>query len=343
MINVIRHFSLTNLNTMKLSSVADYFVHVKTVEELREALHFATEKQLRWVILGGGSNLLLSPNMSGLVIQMGMLGWHIDTSSEPNSYKLNAAAAESWHQLVRSTVEKGFFGLENLSLIPGTVGAAPVQNIGAYGVELSDRLDSVEVLDTVDESIYVLNSHECEFAYRDSLFKRNPGRFIILKVVLNLTKLRRPILSYPTLNSALQRLNITSIDAETISNVVIKIRQSKLPDPEYLPNTGSFYKNPIVSEETYQLLHMVYVDIPAYKINDQYKLAAGWLIERAGWKGYRNEKVGVHDEQALVLINHHQGNFDDLMALSNQIISSVKQKFGISLEIEPVIFKSITT
>jgi UDP-N-acetylmuramate dehydrogenase len=344
MIEVLRQYSLTTLNTMQLVSIAEYFVRVTTLEALKEALTFAAEKQLSWVIIGGGSNLLLPPEMPGLVIQMGISGWHLDppleADSESDTYKLVAGAGENWHQLVRTTVEVGLFGLENLSLIPGTVGAAPVQNIGAYGVELSDVLDSVEVLDSVDGSIQVLSATECEFAYRDSLFKRHPGRYIILRVTFCLFRSGHPVLTYPALKQALAENQAEPISPKTMSDIVISIRQSKLPDPDQIPNTGSFYKNPIVSDEAYHQLKNAYVDMPAYETNGQYKLAAGWLIEQCGWKGYRNDKVGVHDRQALVLINHHQGNLDDILALSSKIVASVKQKFNILLEIEPVNLKA---
>ena len=332
-----RNVDLTSLNTMSVQSVAEYYCKVGTVDQLIEVIGFARQNNLKLHVLGGGSNVLLPPYISGVVVHMAILGREVIPESQ---FVANfvVGAGENWHEFVLYTLVQGYPGLENLSLIPGTVGAAPVQNIGAYGVEVKDLLIDVTVIDLASDrlSLLTLKNNQLDFEYRNSLFKKNPGRFIITSVKFRLDKRTALKTSYGDIS---ERLGEGEVTAKSVSDAVIEARTSKLPNVSEIPNAGSFFKNPIVSSEKLLALQAEFPQIVSYKIDEGfYKLAAGWLIQQAGWKGYRNEVVGVHDKQALVLINHNGGRSEDIMNLASRVKASVLEKYGVTLEVEPVTF-----
>lgn len=326
---------LTSLNTMAISARARYFVAVQSVEELKRALDWAGARQLPVQLLGGGSNLVFAGDYFGLVVHMALLGRRLEPIDNDTA-RLVLQAGENWHEAVLFAARQGYRGIENLALIPGTAGAAPVQNIGAYGVELCDTLEAVTVLDRQDGRVRSLDASACCFGYRDSLFKHQPGRYIILEVCLRLSR-RAPFkLAYGDLQQTLgEPENNEQLTALQVAHAVMALRQQKLPDPSTLPNAGSFFKNSVVSGEQYQALQQQFPGVVAYPVDNGMKLAAGWLIDQAGWKGFRNEKVGVHDRQALVLVNHGSGSGADILALAEQVQASVLEKFGVALEMEP--------
>ncbi|CAN0565097.1 unnamed protein product, partial [Laminaria digitata] len=244
-------------------------------------------------------------------------------------------AGENWHEAVLYAAGAGYRGIENLALIPGTAGAAPVQNIGAYGVELCDTLVSVTALDRQSGNLVTLQREACEFAYRDSLFKRSPGRYVITEIRLRLSRSKPLQLGYRDLEEYLAETLASELTVMDVATAVMAIRRRKLPDPEMIPNAGSFFKNPVVPSADYQNLLVHYPDIVGYAQSSTVKLAAAWLIDQCGWKGFRNQSVGVHNRQALVLINHSGGTGRDILELAAKIRASVQDKFGVELEMEP--------
>lgn len=330
-----KNVDLTSLNTMNVQSVAEYYCKVDSVERLIEVIGFARQSNLKLHVLGGGSNVILPPYISGVVVHMAILGREVVPVSQ-FAAEFIVGAGESWHEFVLFTLMQGYPGLENLSLIPGTVGAAPVQNIGAYGVEVKDRLVDVTVIDLASEnlSLLTLKNNQLDFEYRNSLFKKNPRRFIITSVKFRLDKRAALKTSYGDIS---ERLGEGEVTAQSVSDAVIEARTSKLPNVSEIPNAGSFFKNPVVSYEKLLALQAEFPQIVSYKIDEGfYKLAAGWLIQQAGWKGYRNEVVGVHDKQALVLVNHNHGRSEDILGLADRVKASILDKYGVVLEIEPV-------
>ncbi|HJE29728.1 MAG TPA: UDP-N-acetylmuramate dehydrogenase, partial [Pseudomonas nitrititolerans] len=270
-----------------------------------------------------------------LVIAMRGRGRRV-LSREPGSVVIEGEAGENWHQLVNWSLDHGFHGLENLSLIPGTLGAAPMQNIGAYGVELCDVFDSLDALDRTTGEVCRFDRETCRFAYRDSLFKQQAGRFVILRVRLRLSTQPVPRLDYAPLAAAWAATGLSRPDSRVISQLVCQIRRSKLPDPAQLGNAGSFFKNPLLQADQAAALLATWPAVPHYPQTDgSVKLAAGWLIEQAGWKGHCRDRVGVHREQALVLVNLGGARGADVMALAGDIQRDVQAKFGVQLEMEP--------
>ncbi|MFW1677790.1 UDP-N-acetylmuramate dehydrogenase [Pontibacter sp. JAM-7] len=330
---------LTAANSFGLPVFAEHFVQVNQLTELVEALEQAEAKQWPVLILGGGSNLVLQPALPGAVIGIAAAGIHL-LADDGDNVIVEAGAGENWHQFVRHLLQLGLHGLENLALIPGTVGAAPVQNIGAYGVEIADCLHSVIAYDRHAKSVVQLMAAECQLSYRDSLFKsQQPGRYIIWRVRFNLSTTFAPKLHYGALNQYLSQQGQDQPTPEQLVAAVCSVRASKLPDPATLGNAGSFFENPRVDASVYQALKQQFPDLVAYpEKNGQYKLAAGWLIDQAGWKGHRNGGVGVYDKQALVLVNLGGAEFVELMALAGDISASVKQRFGVSLQMEPRVY-----
>ncbi len=333
------NYSLQHLNTFHFDAIAKWFLAIKDKSELikffsSEIGHFPT-----YFILGGGSNVLFSGNYEGLIIHLDIRGKTIDHEDENYIY-LRAQAGEDWDQLVEFTVSKGWGGLENLSLIPGRVGACPIQNIGAYGVEVKDAVVEVEYFDLVDEMVHSLKNDECAFEYRNSVFKNKlKGRAVILSVLFRLTK--KPVLNYNyvTLKNELQ--TITSIDLKGVRDAVIRVRRSRLPDPDTLGNAGSFFKNPVISATHYHVLKKKYSDIPGYQVEEEkMKVPAAFLIETCGWKGKRMGNVGVHQQQPLVLVNYGGGTGNDVLELAGKIKESVKPAFDIDLEMEVNIVRS---
>ncbi|MCO1335723.1 UDP-N-acetylmuramate dehydrogenase [Microbulbifer sp. OS29] len=323
-------------NTLAISARAAFFARIQTLDELREALSFAKEKGLPILPLGGGSNIVLTGDFPGLAIQVSLRGLSL-TSNGRGGY-IEAAAGEGWHQLVMTAVERGIGGLENLALIPGKVGAAPIQNIGAYGVELCDCFVGLQAMEISSGELHTFSASDCEFAYRDSVFKgRLRDQYIITQVSLRLSDNWQPRVSYPALQQLIvsSQWDINDLTPEQVASAIIDIRNSKLPLPEKIPNAGSFFKNPVVAADIYHNLKSTHPDLVAYASGDGWKLAAGWLIDRAGWRGKRYEAVGVHHQQALVLVNPGRGRGDEVTRLAEAIASDVQDKFGVTLEPEP--------
>ncbi|ADX68386.1 MULTISPECIES: UDP-N-acetylmuramate dehydrogenase [Weeksella] len=330
------NYSLKYYNTFRLSVVARYFIEAKSLEDLQFALDFAKEKSLQLLFLGGGSNVLFLDNFDGLVIKLSLKGISIVKETEDIVW-IKAMAGENWHQFVLSTLDKGFGGLENLSLIPGNVGTAPMQNIGAYGVEIKDTLIEVEALKILDNTIHIFSKEACRFGYRESIFKNEEkGNFVLVSATFELTKRSHQLkTSYGAIQQELTLEGISTPTIKDISSAVIKIRQSKLPDPDVIPNSGSFFKNPSVSVEKYRELQTSYPEIVAYPNADgSMKIAAGWLIENAGWKGKRFGDAGVHAKQALVLVNYGNATGEEIYKLSEKIVTDIYAKYGIYMERE---------
>jgi UDP-N-acetylmuramate dehydrogenase len=328
---------LTPYNTLAISANARYFARITDGEQVGAILAWADEKNVPVLIVGGGSNLVFRADVDGLVMHMALAGRHWrDISSEAATLVLGAG--ENWHEAVLYAARSGYRGIENLALIPGTCGAAPVQNIGAYGVELADTLVRVTALDRSSGQTVTLSAQACNFAYRDSLFKQQPERYLILDVHLRLSRSRPFQLGYGELAAYFGDTPVAKLSAEDVAEAVMAVRRRKLPDPQRLPNAGSFFKNPVVTEKAFEQLQSRFPDLVAYQLpqGQGVKLAAGWLIEQCGWKGYRNESVGVHNRQALVLINHGGGSGAQLLALAQKIRESVQARFGVELEQEPL-------
>ncbi len=336
--NILENYSLRQLNTFGFDVSARYFGQAETVEDLRLALSFAEKKKLPLVPLGGGSNVILGDYLKALVLAVGLKGRSI--VPQDNCVLVKCLAGENWHEFVLWTIENKAYGLENLSLIPGNVGAAPIQNIGAYGVEIKDVFHNLEALDVRTGELRIFDRKECLFGYRDSVFKNSlKDQFIITSVTFELNKGLAPGLAYGHLQQAVQQKAAGQpVTAEMISDVVCDIRSQKLPDPALMGNAGSFFKNPIVSGNQVERLKQEFSDLVCFPFGDQWKLAAGWLIDQAGLKGFTMGKVGTYSKQALVLVNHGEGTPKELMVLADHIRSTVLAKFGVELEIEPRIY-----
>lgn len=285
-------------------------------------------------ILGGGSNLLLLGHIDLTFLQPNIQGISYQEQEGSDEVLVTAGAGVNWHELVLDTLKHGYCGLENLSLIPGNVGAAPIQNIGAYGVELKDCFVTLRAVELISGKVREFSAVDCQFGYRDSIFKNSlKGRYVITQVTLRLSKQLQPHIDYAPLKQILA--DKSEITAQSISQAVIGIRQSKLPDPAQLGNAGSFFKNPVVTIEQYQMLQVAFPEIVAYQIdNKHYKLAAGWLIEQAGLKGYRQGDAGVHEKQALVLVNYGRATGQDILKLAKHVRDKVLELFGVKLEPE---------
>lgn len=327
-----KNISLKSYNTFGIDVEASNFVEVSNIDELKIALKDNNEPLL---ILGGGSNLLFTKDFRGLAIKNNLKG--INVISENNSeIILKIGAGEVWHEFVLYCIEKGYAGVENMSLIPGNVGASPMQNIGAYGVEVKDVITEVEAFNLKDGSLKVFSNEVCEFGYRSSIFKTSEkGNYFITAVTFKLNKEAKVNTSYGAIEGELKRMGIENPTIKDVSDAVINIRSSKLPDPKKIGNSGSFFKNPIVSEIQKNNILEKYPEAPSYpQTNGGFKMAAGWLIERCGWKGKRIGNYGVHALQALVLVNYGGAKGEEIYRLSEQIIESVKAEFGIELERE---------
>ena len=326
---------LKSYNTFGIEAAARYFAAFSSVNELQELTAARRESGLPRLILGGGSNILFTQNFNGWLLKNDIKG--ISVVKEDNDYVyVKAGAGENWHRFVQHCIGLNLAGLENLSLIPGNVGASPMQNIGAYGVEIKDVFYELEALHLEDNTIVTFNNADCHFGYRESVFKKEyRQQFAILSVTYRLSKQPHFNTSYGAINEELQRMNVTTLSIQAISQAVINIRSSKLPDPAQIGNAGSFFKNPTIDKAQYTALHETFPQLVAYPVaNDHYKLAAGWLIEQCGWKGYRKGDAGVHAKQALVLVNYGHAKGNEIYDLSGEILDSVKEKFGVELERE---------
>jgi len=332
----LRHeVSLRPFNTFGVDVRARLFAEARNDEDVREALRIAAREQLPLLPIGGGSNLLLTRDVEALVLRMSSRGTRV-LDDDGEGVLVEAEAGEPWHDFVLATLAMGLAGLENLSLIPGTVGAAPMQNIGAYGVEIKDVFAGLTALDRQTGELRDFTLEECAFGYRDSRFKRENGRWLILRVRFALSRTATLHLDYGPLRQKLAEQGVSAPTPEDVSRAVCAIRREKLPDPAELGNAGSFFKNPLVSAEQAARLRAEHADLVAFAQPDgQVKLAAGWLIDRAGWKGFREGDAGVHRLQALVLVNYGAASGNQLLALARSIQADIAGRFGVELEMEP--------
>ncbi|MBJ7538150.1 UDP-N-acetylmuramate dehydrogenase [Marinomonas transparens] len=331
--------SLLAYNTFRFHYQAEYFALAETLESLKELLAWANHQQLEVTIIGGGSNLLISADIRGLVI-INQLSGIKSRELGNNRVSLTVAAGENWHHVVEHAVNQGWFGIENLALIPGTTGAAPVQNIGAYGVEVKDAIARVQVIDRISGDVYWVLAVDCGFAYRDSHFKGKwKDKYCITSVEFSLKKRSDFVLSYGGLANQITG----DLSLLNVFRAVCKIRSEKLPDPNELANSGSFFKNPIVDPAKHDELKAAFPNLVSFPFGDDYKLAAGWLIDQAGWKGKKYQGVGVYEKQALVLVNYSEESAQALLALEAKIKASVFERYGVELEREPVQLPLLTT
>jgi len=330
----IQQKDLSHFNSLGLKSFAKNYVSLCNKKDLISILGLL-KPDVPYFILGGGSNVVLSEQIDQIVVHNQLKGICLvqETASD---WLVEAAAGEIWHDFVVNCIQQGWYGLENLALIPGTVGAAPVQNIGAYGVEVKDRLDSVVAYDPLTQTERVFNNEQCRFAYRDSIFKHKEGKGLIITAVrFRLPKQWVPVLSYPDLQP--YETSPSELSAQVILEAVCDIRQRKLPDPKITGNAGSFFKNPIIPAQQYWQLKEQFPNLVAYEQPDNcYKLAAGWMIDQCGWKGRQLGNAGVHARQALVIVNTGKACAADISAIAKAIADDVMNKFGVLLEPEPV-------
>ncbi len=329
---VIENYSLKHLNTFGIEAKARYFASFTDNDELRELVE--QSRNHKKLILGGGSNILFTNNVDGYVLRNEISGIDIIKEDTEHVY-VKAGAGENWHRFVLYCLDHNLAGVENLSLIPGSVGASPMQNIGAYGVEIKDVFEQLEAFHIEDNRIVTFSATDCEFGYRESVFKNKfKDQFVITHVTYRLNKHPKYHTSYGAVEDELNRMN-DGVSIHTIARAVMNIRMSKLPDPAKIGNAGSFFKNPTVDAEAFEKLRTDYPSLPGYLQPDgRVKLAAGWLIEQAGWKGYRKGDAGCHEKQALVLVNHGNASGAEIYQLSGQIQKSIKVKFGVHLERE---------
>ncbi len=326
------NISLKPYNTFGIDVIAKKFCAFKNTNELREAIDNSDKNRL---IIGGGSNILLTQNVNGAVLQNRITGIELVEQND-DTVTLKVGGGENWHQFVLHCIENNWGGVENLSLIPGCVGASPMQNIGAYGVEIKDVFHSLKAFNIEEKTNYTFTNHDCEFGYRESIFKRKyKDQFVITSVCFTLQKKHTLYTEYGAIKQQLETMGITQPTIKDVSNAVIHIRQSKLPNPAQIGNAGSFFKNPSIPQAQYQQLLQQYPNMVGYANADgTVKLAAGWLIETCGWKGYKLGHAGVHEKQALVLVNYGNANGLEIYRLSEEIIASVQQKFNVTLERE---------
>jgi len=328
------NISLKEFNTFGFDKNAKFFIEAHTNEEVLQALAFAESEHLPIFILGGGSNILLTQDIHAVVIKINIKGLKIVSESE-EVVVVKVGAGESWHEFVLKAIENEWAGVENLSLIPGTVGASPMQNIGAYGVEIKEVFHSLEAINRKTKEISTFDHQQCQFGYRESIFKNiAKDRYIITHVNFRLNKTPNYNTSYGAIAQTLKDLNIIDLSLKAVSDAVIHIRQSKLPDPKIIGNAGSFFKNPTIPQAQYTDLKSKHPGIPGYQNEDGIKVPAAWLIEQAGWKGKRFGQIGVHEFQPLVLVNYGLGDGKELVDLSKKIQEDVYQKFGIELHPE---------
>lgn len=327
------------MTTMRLGGIARFFTVVKSVEDFRIALRFSKERNLPIFILGGGSNTIVkTANFAGLVVKNEILGFEkIFENDEKVGFKINSG--ENWNEFVRFAVLKNLSGCEAMAMIPGTVGALPIQNVGAYGQEIADILKSVEVFEIKTGKIKNLLKAECNFLYRDSIFKNDQkGKFFILAINIELSKSAPKFPEYKNLREKLKKSgkNEDNLTAKDVMDAVVEIRSQKLPDPEVVANSGSFFKNAIISKEKASELRKKYENVPLFEFGDKYKIATGWLIDRAGLKGQEIAGFRIYTENALVLTNVSAENYEDLVVAREEIQRVVEQKFGIKIEQEPL-------
>ncbi len=334
-------YNLSKLNTFDISARARFFVEIHNEDELKELFNTPEFKNNKKLFLGGGSNVLFTKDFDGLVVFNKLKGIEI-LAEDSTVVTIRAMGGEMWHDLVTFAVDRGYWGIENLSFIPGTVGAAPMQNIGAYGAELKDILKNVEAVNVSNGEKKIFSREECEFSYRDSIFKNKlKGKYFITAITVMLGKAEKKNINYKVLQEYLKKNKIEIRNSKDISNAVEAIRRNKLPDPAIIPNAGSFFKNVFVKPSELKKLQKIYPEMPYFNepssiaaLTDKeeiVKIPAGWLIEQCGWKGKRLGNVGVHEKQALVLVNYGGANGFEIVELANKIIADVKEKFNLGL------------
>jgi UDP-N-acetylmuramate dehydrogenase len=331
---ILSQFSLKNHNTFGIEAKAKQFIAVHSIDELKKVLE--ENKNQPKFILGGGSNMLLTKDIDALVIHIDLKGKKIVEENDDYVW-VESQAGEAWHDFVLWTIEQDFGGLENMSLIPGNVGTTPVQNIGAYGTEIKDTFVSCNAINIATQEIKTFTHTECNFGYRESIFKNEvKDQYIITSVTYKLTKRNHKInTSYGDITAELAKNNITNPNLKDVSNAVIAIRQSKLPDPKELGNSGSFFKNPILLKSDFEKIHKKFPEMKYYNVSEtEVKVPAGWLIEQAGFKGKRFGDAGIHKNQALVLVNYGNATGQEILAISKDIQKTVFEKFGIHIEAE---------
>jgi len=333
MLQIHENVSLKNFNSFGIDAFARYFVEINQATDLTELFKDQQWKQIPRLVMGGGSNMLFTKNFDGLVIRMNIRG--IEHRVNQEQVTVESGAGEVWNDLVNYCVYWGFGGIENLSLIPGSVGASPIQNIGAYGVELKDIFESCQAFEIATGKIKEFSKAECKFDYRESIFKQElKNKFIVISVKFSLSTVANLQISYGAIADEISKRDIKQPTIKDISQVVSAIRVSKLPDPSTIGNAGSFFKNPIISRNEFEPIQTLYPEIVHFLVGNQVKLAAGWLIEQCGWKGKIVGNTGTWKNQALVLVNHGNASGSEVLALSENIISSVKEKFNVTLQRE---------
>lgn len=332
-----KDYDISHLNTFGVHAKAYYFVEINREEEIPALFSLEEFKNNKKLFLGGGSNVLFTKDFDGIVILNKLKGIEIIKETKEDVV-VRGMSGEIWHDLVSFAVEKGYWGIENLAFVPGTVGAAPMQNIGAYGAELKNTLESVETIEIETGNKKVFNKEECQLGYRDSVFKNNlKDKFFIVAVTLKLSKVAKQNTSYKFLSEYLEKNNILVKNPKDISEAVTTIRKSKLPDPKVIGNAGSFFKNIFLTSEKIIEIKKKYPDMPFFEEGSVTKIPAAWLIEQCGpaigtsWKGHRIGNVGIHNKQALVIVNHGGATGGEVKALAMQIVASVKEKFGLEL------------
>ncbi|MCT4616076.1 MAG: UDP-N-acetylmuramate dehydrogenase [Marinifilaceae bacterium] len=330
------NFNLKKFNSFGIDANCKFYFQFENTDELIELIKKNNLIESKFFILGGGSNILFTENFDGLVIHPNIKGIEIVKETQEHVY-VKVGANENWDEFVNWAVEKNYQGIENLSAIPGVVGATPVQNIGAYGVEAKDNIELVEGVLIENGQELSLSNDECEFGYRDSIFKNSfKNEFVVCFVYFRLNKKHEYNLSYGNVENELRK-NHSKINLANIRKSIIKIRESKIPDPKLLPNAGSFYKNPIINANKFEKLKAKFPDIKYYELeNSEYKIPAGWLVEKCNWKGVIENNVGVHKDQALIIINYNNAKGDEIVVFSNKIKKSVLFEFGIMLEQEVI-------
>lgn len=330
----INNYPLKNHNTFGISAFAKEFVQVHTTDELAQVLRENAGKKL--FILGGGSNMLLTQDIDALVIHIDLKGIEV-VNRDDKRVHIKAMAGENWHEFVLHCMDQNYGGLENLSLIPGNVGTTPIQNIGAYGTEIKDTFVSCEAMNIATQKIEVFKKEDCEFAYRESIFKNKlKGQYIITSVTFSLTTANHKInTSYGDIAAELTAKGIVVPTIKDVSNAVTAIRRSKLPDPKELGNSGSFFKNPIITAEEFEKAYINHPEMPHYRVSDtEIKVPAGWLIEQCGFKGKRFGDAGIHSKQALVLVNYGNATGQEILEVSRKVQDTVFETFGIKIEAE---------
>ena len=329
------NISLQPFNTFGIKAKGRFFTEIQTIGELQELLVSPAYGAMEKLVLGGGSNLLFTRDFDGLVIKINLPGIEKIREDEDHVW-VQAGAGVNWHNLVMFCIRHNYAGIENLSLIWGTVGAAPMQNIGAYGVEIKDVFEELEAVDIQNGHLRTFRHEDCHFGYRESVFKHDlKGRYIIARVTLRLNKKPTFHTTYGAIQDTLRDMNVTELSIQAISEAVCRIRTSKLPDPHQIGNAGSFFKNPEISPAEFERIKAEYPTLPSYPAaGGQVKIPAGWLIEQTGWKGKRVGNTGVHAQQALVLVNHGEATGDEIRRLSEQVQATVAEKFGVKLQAE---------